>query len=482
MLDEEVVNKEARHGNERLLIVNAVSMFAIPAVFFGGASDFITGLFIALGILAPINVFVYSRSWLDASPHTWLRFLLALSPYIITLGLTIAGLGHPALENIQIGSREYLNLINDCGSSIISAAPGIVSALTPDLITIGCVACGLSIYFITESRNIVRRIIFYCALIAASIAAVGLIYESILSVMGFENMPSFGEGGFFTYPFASWWAALAILWMGGALTVAVYSAQRFRLSTFFYSLRFLSLLAALVLFLSVLYCGTPAERALAAALAAFACSVLFIDTVPTGKNLSRHWTSKYSRRRKNNFMSTAVIPCAMYLVAALISAAACVSTFIESVNDGDEMLIVNSDSRSCATLAERQALIADSIDIIELKPAFGWGTGSFPNVFAFYQSSDLGDCAWDSPHSEPVKKLVENGLVGLVLSVITPLAFFILWISRFDFSASGMVLFFTLACFSVLTVIDCPFQCIAVQASFWILMMSLFKWDCAKIR
>ena len=113
MLDEEVVNKEARHGNERLLIVNAVSMFAIPAVFFGGASDFITGLFIALGILAPINVFVYSRSWLDASPHTWLRFLLALSPYIITLGLTIAGLGHPALENIQIGSREYLNLIND---------------------------------------------------------------------------------------------------------------------------------------------------------------------------------------------------------------------------------------------------------------------------------------------------------------------------------------------------------------------------------
>ena len=181
-------------------------------------------------------------------------------------------------------------------------------------------------------------------------------------------------------------------------------------------------------------------------------------------------------------MSTAVIPCAMYLVAALISAAACVSTFIESVNDGDEMLIVNSDSRSCATLAERQALIADSIDIIELKPAFGWGTGSFPNVFAFYQSSDLGDCAWDSPHSEPVKKLVENGLVGLVLSVITPLAFFILWIFRFDFSASGMVLFFTLACFLVLTVIDCPFQCIAVQASFWILMMSLFKWDCAKIR
>lgn len=35
MLDEEVVNKEARHGNERLLIVNAVSMFAIPAVFSG---------------------------------------------------------------------------------------------------------------------------------------------------------------------------------------------------------------------------------------------------------------------------------------------------------------------------------------------------------------------------------------------------------------------------------------------------------------
>ena len=45
MLDEEVVNKNTRHGNERLLIVNVLLMFALPAIFFGGTSDFITGLF-----------------------------------------------------------------------------------------------------------------------------------------------------------------------------------------------------------------------------------------------------------------------------------------------------------------------------------------------------------------------------------------------------------------------------------------------------
>lgn len=482
MLDEEVVNKNTRYGSERLLIFNVLLMFALPAVFFGGTSDFVTGIFIALGILAPINVFVYSRSWLDASPHTWLRFLLALSPYLAAFAITLAGLSHPALEQIQIGSREYLNLVKDGGSMLTSAASGFLQAVTPDLITIGCAACGLSIYFITESRYIIRRIIFYCAVIAACIAALGMAYEEILSFMGNENMPSFGDGGFFTYPYASWWASLALLWMGGALTVAVYSAQRFRLSMFFYSLRFLSLLAAFILFVSILYCGAPIERALAMLLAAFAFLVLAVDTFPSNRNLSRHWTSKYSRRRNSNFISTAVIPCAAYSLAALVSAASCVLTFVDFSNDESQMLVADSDRGGCATLAERRALLADSMEIIEIKPVFGWGTGSFSNVFAFYQGSDLGDCAWDSPLSEPVKKIIENGFAGIALSVSTPLVFFLIWIFRFDFSASGMVLFFTLACFSVLAVIGCPLQCMAVHISFWVLLMSMFKWDCAKIR
>ena len=482
MLDEEVVNKNTRHGNERLLIVNVLLMFALPAIFFGGTSDFITGLFIALGILAPINVFVYSRAWIDATPHTWMRFLLALSPYIIAFIITVVGLSHPALEHVQIGSREYLKLLKNGETLLASAAPSFLSAITPDLITLGCAACGLSIYFITESRYIIRRIIFYCSLIAASIAVLGFLYDAILAIKGFENMPSFGEGGFFIFPIASWWSAFALLWMGGALTVAVYSAQRFRFVTFFYSLRFLSLLSAVILFFSIMYCGTPIERVLAMWFAAVACAVLTFDTIPTNKNLSRHWTSKYSRKRKNNFMSSAIVPCLVYAAAGLTAAAVSAFTIVDSANNKDEMLIVNADNESGVTLAERRALLVDSVDIIELKPVFGWGTGSFSNVFAFYQSSDLGDCAWDSPHSEIVKKIIENGFAGLALAAITPFIFFVMWLMRFDFSASGLVLLFALGCFGVLAVIDCPLQCIAVQISFWVLMMSLFKWDCAKVR
>ena len=53
----------------------------------------------------------------------------------------------------------------------------------------------------------------------------------------------------------------------------------------------------------------------------------FPAIIPPGKAMGTVQVAG-RRRRKNNFMSTAVIPCAMYLVAALISAAACVSTFI----------------------------------------------------------------------------------------------------------------------------------------------------------
>jgi len=482
MLDEEVIIKNTKHGSERLLIGNVLLMFALPAIFFGGSSDFITGIFIALGIVAPINVFIYKRMWIDADPHTLRYYLLAVSPYVASLIITLIGLSSPTISTVNIGSREYFSLAKDNSDLISSAAGGFLPAVIPDLTTLACAACALSIYFVTDSRYILRRLLFFCSLIAAGIAVVGFFYEAIISVKGFENLPTFGSGSFFTFPDKSWWAAFALIWLGAALTVALYSAQRFRIFTFAYSLRFFALAVALVLFLSIIYCGTPLEKILAMAVAGFACVLLTIDTVPTHNNMSRHWTSRYARNMRNAFTSIVVVPSICYAVLAATLLSISVFIFIDSANNKDEMLVVDSSNENSMTISQRRALLIDSVDIVELKPLFGWGSSSFPNVFSFYQSSDLGDMAWDTPHSELIQKIIENGIVGLLLAIITPLVFFIKWLLKFDFSTSGLVLLATIGAFMILVITDCPLHCTAAEMSFWIILISLFKWDNAEIR
>ena len=149
---------------------------------------------------------------------------------------------------------------------------------------------------------------------------------------------------------------------------------------------------------------------------------------------------------------------------------------------GMESLLVDSHNPNSPSLSERQALLDDSMDIVRLNPEFGWGTASFGNVLAFYQGSDLGDSPWPTPGSDLLHKLIENGYVGLFLSAITPLCFFAMWLARRDFSLSGIMMFATVGVFLVLAAVDYPFQSIAVQSSFWVLLMSAFRWDNAEVR
>lgn len=76
MLDEEVIVKGSKHSGERLLIVNVIMMVMVPALIFGGNSELARGLFIALGIVAPLNVINYKRIWIDA-PRRHAVFLYA---------------------------------------------------------------------------------------------------------------------------------------------------------------------------------------------------------------------------------------------------------------------------------------------------------------------------------------------------------------------------------------------------------------------
>ena len=480
MLDEEVIVKNAKNSNERLLVANVLIMVLFPAVMMGGNSILATGLFMALGILAPINVLYYRRVWIDAPPRVSLFYTLALFPYFISFAIACVGLSNPSLNSVFVGPREYLSLDVSHIGSLTSAADGILSALIPEIITMSAVACGLSIYFITDSRYIIRRMFFFCLAGATALAIFGFFYSFITCLPGFTYLPRFGINPFSTFSDSSQWCGFAMIWMGAGATVAIYSAQRFRLKRYAYSLRFLALLMSMLLFLSILFCGTPMHVLLAALLMAVAFFILFIDTVPTKKNLDRHWNWRHSSPSRKPF--SLALPSVLYALISVAMIAGAVMIYSNYRAGGMESLLVDSHNPNSPSLSERQALLDDSMDIVRLNPEFGWGTASFGNVLAFYQGSDLGDSPWPTPGSDLLHKLIENGYVGLFLSAITPLCFFAMWLARRDFSLSGIMMFATVGVFLVLAAVDYPFQSIAVQSSFWVLLMSAFRWDNAEVR
>ena len=113
MLDEEVIVKDAKNGSERLLILNVILMVLTPAVLFGGNSDLATGLFIALGILAPLNVINYKRIWIDAPNGTIPFYFLSVLPFVISMVIAIIGIFNNVLISSEVGTKGFFRLYTE---------------------------------------------------------------------------------------------------------------------------------------------------------------------------------------------------------------------------------------------------------------------------------------------------------------------------------------------------------------------------------
>ena len=480
MLDEEVVLKTERNGNEKLLFANVLLLVGITALMMGGSSDLASGIFLGLGIIAPINVYAYRRNWPDSDPKVLWKYLLALLPYFAAMGITIFGLTNPVVVQQTVANREYF-VFEPNSSPIVSGSISAVRPIIGELDTIACVACALSLYFITDSRYVLRKILFFCCVIAAVFAVFGLVYSFMQTIKTTEAIPTIGLDSFSTFPCSSHWAAFALIWLGASFATALYASQKYRIDNFVKSARFACLACATVLFASIMYSGTPSEKILANAISSIACVVFFVDTIPTKENLRRHWQGRYSKMPKHRLLG-GVIPCMCYIFAAAIFASITLMAAHAAYKDPSETLLVDSSNPNTVRLDEKLKVISDSKDMIAERPIFGWGTASFRDVFAFKQGADLGVDSWISPFSDFVQKIADNGIAGLAIASITPLAFFLAWLARRSFSPSGFLMLLSILSVLLLGFIDNPFRCLSVDLSFWIVMMCAFRWDNAKVK
>lgn len=131
------------------------------------------------------------------------------------------------------------------------------------------------------------------------------------------------------------------------------------------------------------------------------------------------------------------------------------------------------------SLDGRVALIEDTFHMAQAKPWFGWGLATFSQVYPMFQRQemyeriDLADDDFDwiakyyeFAHCDWVQYLAEIGVVGLVLLVATPLAYYLHARRRGHGSPLTHWLFFGCLLVLLLAGFEFPFGCEAVGLVF----------------
>ena len=479
MLDEDTVIKTLRNNNELLLLYNVLCVIILPTIFFGAHSELLTGIFISLGIVAPINICKYIASWSPRPIIPLRQMLMYTLPWLISLAITVCGMCNGGLQPINMGEFIYFELLPTNKFSPMNAYEHALAPLSAELISLSAFLVGLSVFMITDSRFVIRKILISASIAVSALMIVGVLFNFLGNFEESMYTKSYSRT-FATFVDSSQWASFAILWIGASFAMALYSGQRFRILSFLYSMRFMGLTLAIILFVGVLFAGKPIHHFFAYLISAISLTLFAIDVAPIKKNARRHemlrHISSHTMRLKKMRPTFA-----MYLSLALFMYVGAIYTAMQ-VKTNPKYLIVDYPESPSITYAEKISLWEDSVKMFDNNHIlFGYGTASYPNVFAFYQGSDLDSAPWTSPQSDLLQKLLENGVVGLVLSSLTFTFLFLRWIFKRQISSSGAIMMLSVFALLAISIVEIPFQSIAILSSFWVLAMSTFRWDDSKV-
>lgn len=472
MLDEEVLLKTNRNAGETMSVFYAVAAVCVPAFMLGGDSSWGVGTLIALGILAPINLYQSVSNWRTVRSGASWKFPLLLLPYIAMFIITVIAVLNPVVESVYVSGKEWVRLSDNPDLAIVSGTLSPVYPITSVLATLSAAACGMSIYFVVTSKFVFRRIFLYCSLFAGILALIGFAIRAV-AAFAHNSGVGFGTAGFSLFPDSASWCGFALIWQGAALAAAVYSTQRFAVVHVMFSLRFWAIVFSMILWGSVQICGAPVERFLATIILAAGFLALALDVFPSKSNLKKY---KIGRIRGGfSIKLRGKIPFIVYIVA--LASLLFLSWKQYGVCGSAESLSFDPAAEPPLTACQIKAYDEDFKEMTANRPIFGWGESSFTTVFSFFQGDDLGAYSWDSPKSDLQRCLAENGYAGLAIMMIAPVIFLLGWLFRLKLSLPSFVLGATIAIMLFLGCVRNPFENVAVVASFMVLMYSFFGWD-----
>ena len=446
---------EPQAGNtaERLVAVHAGVFLTVACWAFGGNADWVRtplSLFGTLGIVLSAVIAAYPplRRVAPRGALGWAAPVLVLNLLVAAACLT------PQLRPLSIGGTAYLVPLANPWWRPGSADPAtsLRSLWLFDGIYFSCLNLALAV----RRRGLYRLLLGWAVANAAVLAVFGTVQKFFGSKgIYFGAVKSPQQYFFASFVYKNHWGAFVLLMSAASAGLVLRYARGMNQRGFFHGPATLFLVMTLVLALSVPVSGSRA----CSLLLVFLLLAALVQGLPRVSNaMGVHGLGRRA--------SGAVL--ALGGVAALLGAWAFGADAVTSRTETtrDELRVMWASGK----VGWRNVLYRDTLQMARDRPVFGWGMGSYPTVFRFYNTQKPGDdrvpVVFHDAHSDWLQSVSEIGLVGTALigaAVALPLS------ALRGRRLAPLPRFLLLGCATVAAyaTVEFPFGNVAVVLSWW---------------
>jgi O-antigen ligase len=369
---------------------------------FGGNADWVRtpiSIWGSLGMLLTASIVVGrgSRSKIAAGTLFW-----AL-PVVLLNGLVLVSCLRPGFRNLVYGSETFLMPLRLPWWTPSAARPELTlrALWLFDGIYFSCLNLALAI----ERRSVIRIILAVAVGNALALSIFGTVQKLVSSTgIYFGSVKSPQDYFFASFVYDNHWGAFIILMMGACIGLVLRYSHGSNGDGFFHGPALVGLVAALLIEISVPLSG------------ARACTVLLgmLTLVGLVKGAP---TISQALRMSGVTPAAANAGIAVVAILAVWGAWAVAGDVIHSrVAKAKEQVAM---AWAQGGLGARAIVYHDTWRMARARPLFGWGMGSFPSVFALYNTQvSTGDripVVYHDAHSDWIQSVAEIGFIGTAL-------------------------------------------------------------------
>jgi O-antigen ligase len=451
------VKDAARHPFSKileLLIAVQVAVFIVGVSWaFGGNADWVRtpiSIWGTLGVLLTTIIVVHpgTRKGCFAGTLGWCLPVVALNLLVLVSCLT------PGFKSLAYGSETVLMPLRVAWWVPSSARPAVsLKALWLfDGVYFSCFNVALHVF----RRRIIRILLAATVANGFALSVFGTVQKLMNSTgIYFDSVPSPQDYFFASFVYDNHWGAFITLVMGACFGLMIRYLMNPDGGGFARGPAFSGLVAAFIIGISVPLSGSRA------------CTLLlgFMTVVALKRG-----APALSNAMRSSGVSAKQMGVSIILTAAIAGWGAW--TIAGDVIDSRAAKAKEQIAQAWAlgSLGARGILYHDTWRMAEARPVFGWGMGSFPSVFALYNTQvpkgDRIPVVYHDAHSDWIQSVAETGFVGTVL-IGSAVALPALAIRRKRITPIPYFLFAGILLVAAYAWVEFPFGNVAVVLTWW---------------
>lgn len=447
---------------EAAVVAHVATLLVGVSWAFGGNADWVRtpiSLYASVGILLTLAIAVCrgSRGQVIAGSFSWMWPVIVLNALIAVSYLT------SGFKDIVYGNSTYLMPVRIDWWRPSAAQPD--AALRSMWLFDGIYFSCLNLALAVSRRHLIRIVL---ALAVGNVVALS-VFGTIQKLVGstgiyFGSVKSPQEYFFASFVYDNHWGAFAILMLGACIGLILRYAISPTGEGIFHGPTLTGLIAASLVSVSIPLSGSRACTLL--------LCIFFVVAVIQG---SRTVFRALRLSGATPVESMVAMAFAVALAMAAIWTVSGETLRIRAIKTKDQVAVMWAQGG----IGSRSVLYHDTWRMARERMLFGWGMGSFPTVFSFYNTQeskiDHLPIVYHDAHSDWIQSVAEIGIAGTLMIGVAALLP-ILSILRFRVT---QIPFFLLAGCSLIVLyawVEFPFGNVAVVLAWWLCFFSAIQY------